>query len=36
LKLEKIHTRKNHANMLKKRVTREKLSSLLVLVGLQE
>jgi hypothetical protein len=35
LKLEKIHTSQNLANMLTKGVTREKLSSCLVLVGLQ-
>ena len=36
LRLEKIHTSHNLADMLKKGVTREKLSSYLVLVGLQE
>jgi hypothetical protein len=35
LKLEKIHTRHNPTNMLTKGVTREKLSSLSVSVGLQ-
>jgi hypothetical protein len=35
LKLEKIHTSKNPADMLTKGVTREKLSSLSVSVGLQ-
>jgi hypothetical protein len=35
LKLEKIHTSQNLANMLTKGVTREKLSSCSVLVGLQ-
>ena len=35
LKLEKIHTSQNPAVMLKKGVTREKLSSYLVYVGLQ-
>jgi hypothetical protein len=36
LNLEKIHTSHNLANMLTKGVTREKLSSFLVSVGLQE
>jgi hypothetical protein len=36
LKLEKIHTSQNPADMLTKGVTREKLSSYLVSVGLQE
>jgi hypothetical protein len=36
LKLEKIHTSQNPADMLTKGVTREKLSSFSVLVGLQE
>ena len=36
LKLEKIHTSQNLADMLTKGVTREKLSSCSVLVGLQE
>jgi hypothetical protein len=36
LKLEKIHTSQNLADMLTKGVTREKLSSCLVSVGLQE
>jgi hypothetical protein len=36
LKLEKIHTSQNPADMLTKGVTREKLSSCSVLVGLQE
>ena len=36
LKLEKIHTSQNPTDMLTKGVTREKLSSCLVLVGLQE
>jgi hypothetical protein len=36
LKLEKIHTRQNPADMLTKGVIREKLSSCSVLVGLQE
>jgi hypothetical protein len=36
LKLEKIHTSHNPADMLTKGVTREKLSSCSVLVGLQE
>jgi hypothetical protein len=36
LKLEKIHTSQNRADMLTKGVTREKLSSCSVLVGLQE
>ena len=36
LKLEKIHTSQNPADMLTKGVTREKLSSLSVSVGLQE
>jgi hypothetical protein len=36
LKLEKIHTCQNPADMLTKGVTREKLSSFLVSVGLQE
>ena len=36
LKLEKIHTSQNPADMLTKGVTREKLSSCLVSVGLQE
>jgi len=36
LKLEKIHTSQNPANMLTKGVTREKLSSCSVSVGLQE
>jgi hypothetical protein len=35
LKLEKIHTSQNHVDMLTKGVTREKLSSFLVSVGLQ-
>ena len=35
LKLEKIHTSQNPADMLKKGVTREKLSSYSVSVGLQ-
>jgi hypothetical protein len=35
LKLEKIHTSQNFADMLTKGVTREKLSSCLVSVGLQ-
>jgi hypothetical protein len=35
LKLEKIHTSQNHADMLTKGVTREKLSSCSVSVGLQ-
>ena len=35
LKLEKIHTSQNPANMLTKGVTREKLSSYSVFVGLQ-
>jgi hypothetical protein len=35
-KLEKIHTSQNPADMLTKGVTREKLSSYLVSVGLQE
>jgi hypothetical protein len=35
LKLEKIHTSQNPADMLTKGVTREKLSSCLVSVGLQ-
>jgi hypothetical protein len=35
LKLEKIHTSQNPANMLTKVVTREKLSSCSVSVGLQ-
>ena len=35
LKLEKIHTSQNHADMLTKGVTREKLSSFSVSVGLQ-
>jgi hypothetical protein len=35
LKLEKIHKRQNPADMLTKGVTREKLSSFLVSVGLQ-
>jgi hypothetical protein len=35
LKLEKIHTSQNHVNMLTKGVTREKLSSCSVSVGLQ-
>ena len=34
-KLEKIHTRQNLADMLTKGVTREKLSSCLVSVGIQ-
>jgi hypothetical protein len=36
LKLEKIHASQNPADMLTKGVTREKLSSFLVSVGLQE
>jgi hypothetical protein len=36
LKLENIHTSQNPADMLTKGVTREKLSSYSVLVGLQE
>jgi hypothetical protein len=36
LKLEKIHTSKNPADMLTKGVTREKLSSFSVSVGLQD
>jgi hypothetical protein len=36
LKLEKIHTSQNPADMLTKGVTREKLSSFSVSVGLQE
>jgi hypothetical protein len=36
LKMEKIHTSQNIADMLTKGVTREKLSSCSVLVGLQE
>jgi hypothetical protein len=36
LKLEKIHTSQNPADMLTKGVTREKLSSYSVSVGLQE
>jgi hypothetical protein len=36
LKLEKIHTSQNPADMLTKGVTRDKLSSCLVSVGLQE
>ena len=36
LKLEKIHTIQNPADMLTKGVTREKLSSCSVSVGLQE
>jgi hypothetical protein len=36
LKLEKIHTSQNPADMLTKGVTKEKLSSYLVSVGLQE
>ena len=36
LMLENIHTSQNHANMLTKGVTREKLSSCSVSVGLQE
>jgi hypothetical protein len=35
LKLEKIHTSQNLADMFKKGVTKEKLSSSLVLVGIQ-
>ena len=35
LKLEKIHTSQNPANMLTKVVTRERLSSCLVSIGLQ-
>jgi hypothetical protein len=35
LKLEKIHTSQNHADMLTKGVTREKLSSCSISVGLQ-
>jgi hypothetical protein len=35
LKLEKIHTSQNPANMLTKGVTREKLSSCSVSVGIQ-
>jgi hypothetical protein len=34
LKLEKIHTSQNHENMLTKVVTREKLSSCSVSIGL--
>ena len=36
LKLEKIHTSQNLTNMLTKGVTREKLSSCSVSVGIQE
>jgi hypothetical protein len=36
LKLEKIHTSQNPTDMLTKGVTKEKLSSCLVSVGLQE
>ena len=36
LKLEKIHTSKNPTYMLTKLVTKEKLSSFSILVGLQE
>jgi hypothetical protein len=36
LKLEKIHTSQNPADMLTKGVTREKLSSCSVSVGIQE
>jgi hypothetical protein len=36
LKLEKIHTSENPADMLTKGVTKEKLSSYSVLVGIQE
>jgi hypothetical protein len=36
LKLENIHTSHNPADMLTKGVTREKLSSCLVSIGLQE
>jgi hypothetical protein len=36
LKLEKIHTNQNPADMLTKGVTREKLSSCSVSIGLQE
>ena len=36
LNMEKIHTSQKPADMLTKGVTREKLSSFLVLVGLQE
>jgi hypothetical protein len=36
LKLEKIHTSQNPADMLTKGVTKEKLSSFSVSVGLQE
>jgi hypothetical protein len=36
LKLEKIHTSQNPADMLTKGVTKEKLNSFLALVGLQE
>ena len=36
LKLEKIHTSQNPADMLRKGVTREKLSSCSVSIGLQE
>jgi hypothetical protein len=36
LKLEKTHTSQNPVDMLTKGVTREKLSSLLVSVGIQE
>ena len=36
LKLDKIHTSQNLADMLKKGVTREKLSSYSVSIGLQE
>ena len=36
LRLEKIHTSQNPVDMLTKVVTREKLSSFLVFVGLQE
>jgi hypothetical protein len=35
LKLEKIHTSQNHVDMLTKGVTREKLSSCSVSVGIQ-
>ena len=35
LKLEKTHTSQNPADMLTKRVTKEKLSSYLVSIGLQ-
>ena len=35
LKLEKIHTSQNPADMLRKGVTKEKMSSYLVSIGLQ-